>query len=99
MLTHFSGKGGLVKTCFTNPSHHVKLTSRDIDNEIVHIEILIGTESPVWALWDFVDKTVKICKKALLTSKKDYTELPWFEPDISNYPKLVDKIKTYILFS
>lgn len=31
-------------------------------------------------------------------SKESMLEIPWFEPDISNFPKLLEKIKTYIVF-
>jgi len=32
----------------------------------------------------------------LLTCK---TQIPWFEPDITNFPKLLKKLRTYICFS
>jgi len=31
--------------------------------------------------------------------KVNHTVIPFFEPDLSNYKKLVDKVKTYLVFS
>jgi len=48
----------------------------------------------MYAKWLFRAKEVRV-----ETEDKANVYLPWFEPDFSNYNALVDKIKTYILFS
>ena len=54
----------------------------------------VNTSPFMYAKWLFRAKEVRV-----ETEDKANVYLPWFEPDFSNYNALVDKIKTYILFS
>lgn len=33
------------------------------------------------------------------TESNSHIDLPFFEPDFSDYPKLIEKIKTYVVFA
>lgn len=37
--------------------------------------------------------------KFTFEDKKEITVLPFFQPDLTNYPKLINKLKTCLVFS
>lgn len=51
--------------------------------------------------WDFIHKRIAIGKEniALKNYLNSTQYIPYFEPDLSNYDKLVSKLKTYVIFS
>lgn len=52
--------------------------------------------------WDFVAKTVRVGHGTIdemIKNNRDPEHLPYFEPDLSDFKQLIDKLKTYILFS
>ena len=67
---------------------------------------------PTIIYWDFIAKKLIINPYILIKgrsvgattmgvqgySKESMLEIPWFEPDISDFPKLLGKIKTYMVF-
>jgi len=95
MLTEFGSQFNpcTIKRCVRSPSHNIETFSADIYDEIYKIRILVKNETAIWAVWDFTAKQLEV-GNAVLSQM-----LPWFEPDITNYRKLTDKIMTYLIFS
>jgi len=88
------GSKNLIKSCNKNITHSVTFTSliRDHD-EVNKITIPWGPDCSFrWAL--HAEEKYKL----ILQHKKGETKLPFFEPDLSNYRKLVNKLKTYLVF-
>ncbi len=91
------------KTCNHN-NYDISLYSLEDDWEgiICHASILYKNTTfgngTILAIWDF-----SILKMSLLIEENEERakrlSLPWFEPDLSNPKKLLNKIKTYIVFS
>ena len=100
MLTEFVGAGGTYKTCRKRPGHQISFTSSDVDNKVYKLQIAVGTSPMIWATWHFLTKNLRITSAAgaAITSQVGMS-LPWFEPDISDLPRLVQKIRTYLVFS
>lgn len=89
------------KRCATE-DHHVSFLSRD--DKITQICISYDIQNNLDAVWftDAASSTLVIAKTKTASTQRSgfsYQRLPYFEPDLSNYPKLLDKIKTYLLFS
>lgn len=97
MMTEFDNSSVVTKKCYKYPSHWIRLTSCDVDNEIYKIQILVSNEPLVYATWHFLSKELRIHGREL--TRLVGTPLPWFEPDINDYRKLVEKMRTYIVFS
>jgi hypothetical protein len=97
-----SGPGKWKKTCANKLSHKFTCMHDDNSEEL----ILIGVElsSKVYATWwldgqKLVISSVVPPLTSIYSSRESYIWLPYFEPDISNYKKLIDKLKTYLVFS
>lgn len=57
--------------------------------------------SPNYAVWDFQWRTLKIVK-ALTINLAPFMSgqlVPFFEPNFSDYDKVINKLKTYITFT
>ncbi len=86
--------------------HHNKVTkycNRRIDHSVTVLvedeevsQMAIDIGNGLQAVWLFILKAVWI-----QGTKKDQQVviLPFFEPDVSNYKRLVEKVKTYLVFS
>lgn len=98
MLTDFLVKGmGEVKYCNLRPSHHIRLSSRfDSDDEVFEIILRISIEPVTYIKWLFASESVRVEIPGIGAKP---LRLPWFDPDLSDYNKLMEKIKTYLLFS
>lgn len=95
MLTNYGTSSfGFTKSCVSRLNHRIVIQA--YDQMILKISILY--ESPqVWAVWHPLPERLEIQdinKKPVIG-----TPIPYFEPDLSNYPKLLDKIRTYLVFS
>jgi hypothetical protein len=88
-----------LKSCKKHPNHRIDAVSDDTTNEIYAISILINNNPTIWATWHFLDQEIRIHNYSKTISKILGDALPWFEPDLSDYCKLINKIRTYILFS
>jgi hypothetical protein len=93
-----SSSGVWRKMCSKRLNHKFAVFYNINESEVSSLCIQITNK--VEALWDFRNKLISISKK-----KKTIKELlgstqfiPYFEPDLSDYKKLVSKMKTYILF-
>lgn len=83
----------LKKTCNNKLNHVIIYYSSFSNQDIVgSIKLILNTKNE--AIWTLANMTFSI---------KNYNGsliyLPWFEPDFSDYPRLLNKIKTYLVFS
>ena len=62
-----------------------------VDNIITSIRLCFDITNRLIAEWDL--NILKIMKEELII------DIPFFKPDFSNYPKLMNKLKTYVNFS
>jgi hypothetical protein len=55
-----------------------------------------------FAIWDFTNKYLLVIESVLIVPSSSWKarelELPFFIPDLSNYDKLMNKLKTCITF-
>jgi hypothetical protein len=83
------------KYCSKYIDHNILIRPWTTDtNQVDFISIDYGFKDKVAdrIIWYFTGQ-ILLCR----VNGKDY-ELPWFEPDLSNYSKLVNKIKLYTIF-
>lgn len=84
----------LVKSCKLKLNHKVEMT---VNNANVVTTLTIGITNKLHATWRFDNNKVYVWEWGF--AKDLITYLPFFEPDLSDYKKLVKKIKTYLVFS
>lgn len=76
--------------------HYIKLiTVINSDTEVVDLYIGVGRKRTErkYVSWHFPEKIM------LVQSSSNTTTIPFFEPDLTNYNRLIEKLKTYITFS
>jgi hypothetical protein len=93
------------KGCSKKLGHRLEfagsLNSNCDENEIAWIRLYVDDAIISWypgyedGLGNVVAPYVRLGSKKI----NDTIILPWFEPDFSNYPQLLKKIKTYKIFS
>ena len=100
MSNEYVGSFILIKKCTARTNHQIVLMTQRSDDEVLSIQIFVNNFSK-WAHWELGEKILWISERSTLTSKPPRTAmlLPYFDPDLTNYHKMVRKIKTYILFS
>jgi len=80
--------GIITKGCEKRVGHGIVFSASAQDDEVYIIQISLGQSIATFSLY---------VKK--LWIDPGYMILPYFDPDLSDYEKLVNKIKTYILFA
>ncbi len=97
MSNEYSGQRQqhFVKQCTKKVTHHIvfKADSENHDNVHYFFIALSGLSPGLRVFWYPENNHV------LLDTFKSSERLPYFEPDFTNYRKLISKLKTYILFS
>lgn len=84
----------LTKTCNRRLNHKIAM---DVSGDNVN-SLSIDLGSGLEAVWLFYpDKQVLWVVKALKGSH--VLHLPWVEPNLAQYSKLVNKLRTYVVFS
>lgn len=82
------------KDCISYLGHRFySQTFRGNDNELEQIWISLSNKRFLMAGWRF-DK-----KKLFIRTVSQDTSISYFEPDFSDYDKLINKLKTYTIFS
>lgn len=76
-------------------NHYFKCISRG-DIPII-IEIEIDVKSRTRLRWNYPLNIISIYKFTEI-HKLDESGIPWFEPDLSDYPRLLRKLRKYVLF-
>lgn len=85
----------LRKSCGSRLDHRFACTSYDEPYDVMYsMGIEIDTENMIRVNWMFDIKQMFVCK-----GEDDTHSLPYFEPDLSDYRKLVAKLRTYVMFS
>ena len=82
------------KICNKRVNHNITFLSRANEDCVFAIRIVLDPNVKV-VTWRFDTKETKIYK----FGTTDCFQLPWFEPNLTNYRKLIKKINTYITFS
>lgn len=94
-----NGESAWKKTCINKLNHHFTCVTHQYDDdsvEIIIIEINQGNV-PLKVSWYFTPRMLIVYKEII--GSDDAIKIPWVEPNIHEYDKLIDKIKTYIVFS
>ena len=95
-----SGNNIWLKTCVNRLGHNVSCSTKvNNDDELSTLSFVIDSKSQLRVTWFFDDKLVFIHKSSVNLAKKNGQMIPYFEPDLSNYKKMLEKIKTYLIFS
>jgi hypothetical protein len=67
------------------------------DDEVTSLSIGISHKTQLQATWFFSTQEIWILDPS--DKNKMVATIPYFDPDLSSYRKLVDKIKIYLVFS
>lgn len=107
-----SGPGKWKKTCANKLSHKFTCMHDDNSEELTLIGVELSNK--IYATWWLEGQKLVISSvippipssvippvpsTSLYSSRESYIWLPYFDPDLSNYKKLIDKLRTYIVFS
>lgn len=94
LLSEYTGKNEqhMHKMCARTPWHNILFRANNPDhNTVLYFSTRIRVD--LKAFW-YPDE-----KRLLIDSPKLSENLPYFDPDLSNYRKLIDKLQTYLIFS
>jgi hypothetical protein len=105
LLNEFKSTTGLNclhKTCYTKLDHKIEFIASIVDgshnttSSVCLDSFYLKGTSIVWypimkSLWYFAIPSTY--------GKRSDFEMPYFEPDFSDFKKLISKLKTYIIFS
>src|SRR5271168_2156575 len=86
------------KTCARRTTHYVRfIFIHNImgEDEVYEIILRISDSPLTYVKWIFMVERVRVVADGV----KNDIYLPWWEPDLSDYYKLMKKVKTYMLFS
>ncbi len=83
------------KSCIHVPSHSISMWTVPGNDDELH-RITIRVKDGLLISWDLKKQKCWLSKTMDLEWSQ---ELPFWEPDLSDYQKLITKIKIYILFS
>ena len=106
LLTEFlmrsSTTNELIKSCTRRLSHHIQFAVHGENVFRLSIRITLDLSAD-WVFDKNNGQGLKIeiwkDKKNIKNAASIAATFPYFEPDFSNYKKLIAKIKTYLLFS
>ena len=85
----------VTKSCTLRLNHKITLIAEGDEVSQLSIDLGNGLE----AIFLFLLNKIWVQSNKSNTIGIDYTILPFFEPNLSNYKKLVEKVKTYLVFS
>lgn len=96
------------KYCSKRVNHNFRCSSHIDTDEIFIISIIMSHNPFMKAIWNFTDKKLSVLGKRPMNNLAGKTltdivatriDLPYFIPDLSNWNILINKIKTYLVFS
>lgn len=85
----------VTKSCTLRLDHKITILAEGDEVSQMSIDLGNGLE----AIFLFLMGKIWIQPTKASKKDKNFVVLPMFEPDLSNYKKLVDKVKTYLVFS
>lgn len=86
------------KSC-TQINHDIYYISLPDRDEVEHFGIYVSKQVSVYWFPNLSTSQIVMVTKGKDKKADKSLYLPYFEPDFSNYKKLVEKIKTYLVFS
>lgn len=88
----------LVKKC-NHPSHHLRFDVDIANNIVVSCILTINEKQITW----YPETKLRgiVSHPIIIVHQKEASaaSLPYFEPNFANYPALLNKLKTYMVFS
>jgi hypothetical protein len=81
-----------IKICSKRINHNIQWEALDNSHDELYKIYVLLNNKPVGE-WNVIYKYINVY------TPKGELRIPYFEPDFSNYKRLIEKIKTYIVFS
>jgi hypothetical protein len=97
MLTDYNGTYLINKNCSKNITHKITFDAISKDDCIVNITFTSSMWLNATVSWHYSTNLGPIVN--IIIKDKPGIILPLFEPDFSDCRKLIEKLKTYIVFS
>lgn len=104
-----SGAEAWKKVCDKKIDHSfIYLTKEGKEDLVLAIGMTLNSNKSLKVFWDFVCRKIIVHKGKSIVDPiyvrspiiaNEVLEIPWFEPNIDEYDKLIDKIKKYVIFS
>lgn len=87
------------KKCSKRVSHNIKFFAEAKDDEVYKVNTAFFIKATRYSVtWVFPHKELFIISSDQF-GKPKVIHLPFFDPILDNYHRLVDKVKTYLVFS
>lgn len=93
-LYKYGGRKFFIKKCNKKLNHKLGIV---IDEQTNLIESIFLQSFTLCAYWYYSDNKLTLHKLPLNSTSA--INIPWFEPDLFKFQKLLNKLKTYIVFS
>lgn len=90
------------KECASKLDHSFTCIVKESDNSIIGVGVTLDRSIPLKVYWDFMRSKIIVHKGVSIVvpfANGSTLEIPWFEPNLDEYDKLVNKIKKYVVFS
>ena len=85
----------LSKRCDKFIDHYVSFVTGTNHSKVEYFCIRFKYNPPITAMWNFVNNEITVHGG----EQPGYVLIPYFEPDIENYDKLINKIKMCLIFN
>jgi len=94
-----NGESAWKKTCSTKLDHNFTCVTHQYDDDLVEIIVIVINRAnvPLKVSWYFTPRMLMVYKE--FVGSDSAIKIPWVEPDLTQYDKLVEKIRTYVTFS
>lgn len=101
LINEYQGVYTIIKSCRKRVTHSLELKCDTNDEKVFQIGIMLPGQPIYWAFWRLWNKELRVVEIPSTNegAKEVVTALPYFEPDLSDYKALIEKIKTYLIFS
>lgn len=101
-LPSFPGTDDLLrKSCKKRLNHQFQCLIDQKDNSLHSVTVAISLNPLIRVAWYFKTREFLLATGTIeqVVANHSEVELPFFEPDFSDYDRLVAKVKTYVMFS
>lgn len=91
-----------IKRCRTRPDHQFQCIFDENAPDLKSATVSISMNPLIRVAWRFDECTLSVARGSLeeiIRNNGQEEQLPFFEPDFSNYKKLINKLKLYVTFS
>lgn len=90
------------KACKDKLDHEFLCIVKDEDNVVILTGMVLNRNTSLKVCWDFINNKIVIHKGETIRFPfrgKGILEIPWFEPNMDEYDKLINKVRKLITFS